>query len=110
MSDKITDFKCGRCGTCCKWSGYVRLREGELEDIAAFLEMAPHEFAEKYTVLTRDRRGLSLIEREDGSCIFFEDSPPVCLINAVKPQQCRDFPLRWNFPGWEKECAGAQSH
>jgi Fe-S-cluster containining protein len=83
MSDKITDFKCGRCGTCCKWPGYVRLREGELEDIAAFLEMAPHEFAEKY---------------------------PVCFINAVKPQQCRDFPLRWNFPGWEKECAGAQSH
>ena len=24
-------------------------------------------------------------------------------------KQCRDFPLVWNFPGWEKLCAGAQT-
>jgi hypothetical protein len=27
-----------------------------------------------------------------------------CVINAVKPQQCRDFPNHWNFPGWRTVC------
>jgi hypothetical protein len=25
-------------------------------------------------------------------------------VQAVKPQQCRDFPNLWNFPGFEKIC------
>ena len=29
------------------------------------------------------------------------------LRQAAKPRQCRNFPLVWNFPGWEKECAGS---
>ena len=27
-----------------------------------------------------------------------------CAVQAVKPQQCRDFPNLWNFPGFEKVC------
>ena len=26
------------------------------------------------------------------------------MINEVKPQQCRDFPNKWNFPGWRQVC------
>ena len=27
-----------------------------------------------------------------------------CSVQPVKPQQCRDFPNLWNFPGFEKTC------
>lgn len=100
-------FRCRRCGNCCRWSGYVRLSETEIDVIAGFLGMSPGDFVERYTRLTADRSGLSLIEKADGACIFLtETRPPACRIEAVKPRQCRDFPEKWNFPGWEKECAG----
>ena len=70
-------------------------------------KMPVEEFLEEYTRLRPDRTGLSLTEAENGSCIFFEDgSAPRCRINPVKPQQCRDFPLKWNFPNWQSECKG----
>ena len=59
-------------------------------------------FIERYTRLRVDRRGLSIIDREDHSCIFLEKNS--CVINDVKPQQCRDFPNKWNFPGWRQVC------
>ena len=104
----MTNFKCKRCGACCKWFGYVRLLDGESEEIADFLELEPHFFTAKYTILTTDRRNLSLIEKNDGTCIFFNDNPPGCAINPVKPKQCRNFPCYWNFPGWQDECEGAK--
>jgi hypothetical protein len=60
------------------------------------------EFLQKYTRLRTDRAGLSLIEQADDSCIFLNGNS--CVINAVKPQQCRDFPNKWNFPGWRQVC------
>lgn len=106
----MKNFSCKRCGTCCKWPGYVRLLENEADEIAEFLEMELHYFTSKYTIVTADRRNLSLIEKDDGSCIFYNDDPPGCVINPVKPQQCRDFPYRWNFHGWEDECQGAKGN
>ena len=107
MKDKESNlFECRRCGTCCKWEGYVRLTENEIDLIADFLGLDVMEFTRKYTVLTEDRRNLSLIEKDDGSCIFYNATRPGCDINAVKPLQCRNFPLIWNFPGWEQLCQG----
>ena len=103
------NFKCVQCGTCCKWSGYVRVSQQEIDLIADFLNMNQMHFIDKYTHLTSDRRGLSLIEKPDGSCIFYNDELHICEINDVKPIQCRNFPLIWNFEGWEKECAGAEA-
>ena len=101
------DFQCSRCGNCCRWEGCVKVNDQEIDAIAAFLEMPVEDFLEKYTRLRPDRTGLSLTEAENGSCIFFEDGPePRCQLNPVKPQQCRDFPLKWNFPGWQNECKG----
>ena len=100
-------FQCQRCGNCCRWSGYVRMGEDEVEAIAGFLQLPLEVFTNEYCRLTGDRSGLSLNEREDGSCIFLEESPrPACRIEPVKPRQCRAFPEQWNFPGWQKECAG----
>ncbi len=101
------EFHCLRCGNCCRWSGCVKVTDAEIDAIAAFLGMEPDRFLDEYTDLMPDRRGLTLIEAENGSCIFLEETdPPGCRIEPVKPAQCRDFPFRWNFPGWENECAG----
>jgi Fe-S-cluster containining protein len=102
------DFQCARCGACCEWEGYVRLTDDEVDVISEFLGMSVETFTSEYTRLTDDRRSLSLIENDDGSCVFYEKSPPKCLINDVKPVQCVNFPRVWNFDGWEERCAGAR--
>lgn len=91
------------CGNCCKWPGYVRLNDKEIDRIAAFLGITVEQFIEDYTRLTDDRRGLTLIEKENDYCIFFDD-PNTCHIYPVRPRQCRDFPNRWSFDGWRNEC------
>lgn len=102
-------FHCARCGNCCKWPGYVKISIEETELIAAFLQMDVPTFTDKYAMLTADRRGLSLTEQTDGACVFYDDNPPSCRIEPVKPSQCRLFPVNWNFEGWQDECKGSVS-
>ena len=100
-------FRCLRCGNCCRWPGCVRISGAEADAIAAYLGVPVGEFLDRYTALMPDRQGLTLIEQVSGSCIFLEEcEPPACRIDPVKPSQCRRFPEHWNFSGWEKECAG----
>lgn len=101
----MNSFRCVRCGNCCRWPGPVRVDDTEIVKIAAFLGVPEADFIESHTILTADRRGLSLPENPDGSCEYFSEEAG-CLIQPVKPRQCRDFPLKWNFPGWENECRG----
>ncbi|MBO7147090.1 MAG: YkgJ family cysteine cluster protein [Lentisphaeria bacterium] len=105
---EISKFKCVRCGTCCKWEGAVRVTEQEIDAIAAFLGIPLDEFIQKHTYLTPDRKSLSLLEKPDGSCCYYDDDAHACRIQPVKPAQCSAFPYEWNFPGWEKLCKGAQ--
>ena len=102
IREKSIYYQCQRCTNCCRWPGDVKVSDSEVESIAAFRGMEVPEFIEKFTHLRADRRGLSLISREDHSCIFLEGND--CVINEVKPQQCRDFPNKWNFPGWRQVC------
>lgn len=97
-----TYWKCQRCTACCRWPGDVKVSPAEITEIAAFVGLGEPEFLQKYTRLRTDRAGLSLIEQADDSCIFLNGNS--CVINAVKPQQCRDFPNKWNFPGWRQVC------
>lgn len=64
--------------------------------------MSEHEFIQQFTRLRHDRRGLSLVEKPNGECIFLEGEN--CSVQPVKPRQCREFPNLWNFPGFEKIC------
>lgn len=100
-------FSCRKCGNCCRVPGYVRIRETEIDRIAGYLKMDSREFNEKYTILTNDRRSLSLREKDDGSCVFLSGTSGECLINPVKPEQCMNFPFKWNFEGWETICKAA---
>lgn len=105
MNEEIIAHVCQRCGACCRWEGDVCLTEADITAISRYLSMEEEAFINAYCRLQRNRRGLSLIDAEDGACIMLSESG--CRIQPVKPQQCRDFPLKWNFPGWELRCPGA---
>ena len=79
----------------------------EIEAIAKFFEIDFNEYMEKFVILRHDRKGLSLDEKANGSCIYYDETTQLCQIQAVKPEQCKKFPIEWNFENFEKECAGA---
>lgn len=95
-------YECDRCTACCRWPGEVRLDDGSIARIAAFLGMPEYQFIQQHTRLTEDRRGLALQDKPNGECVFLRGGD--CAIQPVKPRQCREFPNLWNFPGFEKVC------
>ena len=95
-------YECQRCTACCRWPGQVRLTDHEIIHLACFMQMSEHDFIQQFTRLRHDRKGLALQEKSNGECVFLEGNN--CTVQPVKPQQCRDFPNLWNFPGFEKIC------
>jgi uncharacterized protein len=95
-------YVCQRCTACCKWPGDVRIEEDEIAPIAAFLHLDEAEFIARFTRLRMNRQGLSLLEKENHECIMLDGN--CCRIHPVKPEQCRGFPNKWNFPGWREVC------
>ena len=75
---KAVRYECTRCGACCRWAGDVCIETDEIHEISRFLDA------------------------EDGACMMLTKDG--CRINPVKPRQCRDFPNKWNFPGWRDLC------
>jgi Fe-S-cluster containining protein len=80
----------------------VRLSEAEITRLAQFRGLAERDFIEQFTRLRADRRGLALLDKANGECVFLDGEN--CAVQSVKPQQCRDFPNLWNFPGFEQVC------
>jgi Fe-S-cluster containining protein len=39
-------------------------------------------------------------QRQNAQAMFLEEDD--CAVQPVKPQQCRDFPNLWNFPGFQR--------
>ncbi|PAW84584.1 MAG: zinc/iron-chelating domain-containing protein [Pedosphaera sp. Tous-C6FEB] len=95
-------YECQRCTACCRWPGQVRLTEGEITQLAAFRGLSEHDFIQQFTRLRADRQGLALMDKANGECVFLDGNN--CSVQPVKPQQCRDFPNRWSFPGFEQSC------
>ncbi len=95
-------YECQRCTACCRWPGQVRLTDAEISRLAAFKQMSEFDFIQKFLHLRHDRQGLALQNKPNGECIFLDGDN--CAVQPVKPQQCRDFPNLWNFPGFEKVC------
>lgn len=78
------------------------MTDAEIARLAAFKSMSEHDLIQEFMRLRHDRRGLVLQEKPDGECVFLNGED--CSVHPVKPQQCRDFPNLWNFPGFEKTC------
>lgn len=105
IGDILSGFECKKCGNCCRPSGSVDLSGDDITAISQYLGMNEDRFIQDFAVLKGDRSGLSIRMSENGPCIFLSDSSE-CSINAVKPRQCREFPQKWNYEGYEKICEG----
>lgn len=70
--------------------------------MAQLKNLSEADFIQQFTRLRWDRGGLALKEQPAGACIFLEGES--CAVQSVKPQQCKEFPNLWNFPGFEKTC------
>lgn len=84
-------FECTRCGNCCTGEpGYVWLNDEEVATIAQAVEMPESEFLAMYT--KKAPRGITLREKGNGDCIFF-DRARGCTIYTIRPRQCRTWPF-----------------
>ncbi len=98
-------FQCRRCGACCKQPGFVYLKEGDAERLAAHFKMDIYQFTETYGLLM-DRQHLALKKHLDETCLFFEAGG--CAVYEARPAQCRDFPLSWKTERSLSYCEGLE--
>jgi len=84
-------FECTRCGDCCRGEpGFVWVNVEEASEIARFLGVGFGEFERMF--LRRSGRRMSLVEKENGDCIFWTQEVG-CKVYEVRPLQCRTFPF-----------------
>jgi Fe-S-cluster containining protein len=100
------DFVCHSCGACCRGEGEVFVTRQRAVLIAEHLGVELSEFRRRYT--RRDVEGGHLLRDrslEDDACIFLDDANR-CMIHAVKPEQCANFPFRWRNSNFTSTCEG----
>jgi len=84
-------FQCTGCGQCCTGApGHVWVSEPEVERLARHVGMTLEEFGQRYLRLARGR--LSLVEKRNGDCIFWEKAVG-CTVYEVRPDQCSSWPF-----------------
>ena len=99
-------FECTRCGHCCTGEpGFVWVSDAEIAAIAAHRQEPVQHVLGLYT--RPGPRGLSLKEKANGDCIFYEPGAG-CTIYPVRPRQCRTWPF-WESnvrtpEAWEQTC------
>jgi len=97
------------CTKCCDMEGFVYLTEDDLNKAAAYLNLTPEEFEQRYVYRTRLQRRLR--KPRGSQCTFL--TAEGCSIHAVKPTQCRLFPYwphllesRHEWENTAKRCPG----
>ncbi len=86
-------FQCSQCGDCCTGApGYVWVNKEEMAGLAAALGIDElEEFKDKYARKIGIR--LSLKERPNGDCVFFDGQSRKCTVYDARPRQCRTWPF-----------------
>lgn len=87
-------FTCTRCGDCCTGApGYVWVDEEEIERLAQARGLSVANFGRRF--LRRVDGRISLIERPNGDCVFWQAGAG-CTVYEARPVQCRTWPF---WPG-----------
>ena len=107
-TEELAGFACACCGACCRIEGgIVRLSDGEIERIAAYLGMSEEAFIAAETDVSPDRKCLILKDAPDGSgACGMLDQRGLCRIHPVKPDQCASFPYDWANDDSQLSCQG----
>jgi Fe-S-cluster containining protein len=100
-------FKCSECGDCCTGApGFVWVNNEEIAALALRLQMEVAAFEEQYVRKVGVRK--SLVEYENGDCVFFDGKKRNCTVYEDRPRQCRTWPF-WdsnlrNPAAWQETC------
>jgi Fe-S-cluster containining protein len=112
MKDKLwfkdgLRFQCSQCGDCCTGApGYVWVNDAEIKAIAELVGLPMDEFEKKYVRKIGIRK--SLVEYDNGDCVFFDPQARKCTVYEARPRQCRTWPF-WESnirtpEAWEETC------
>ena len=90
----------------------VWVSDEEIAQIATLRKMSVEEVRRLHTRVVEDR--VSLTERENGDCTFFDSETRRCTVYEARPAQCRTWPF-WNSnlespQAWktmQRSCPGA---
>jgi Fe-S-cluster containining protein len=100
-------FQCTGCGDCCTGApGYVWVNKEEIAALAAEVGLDLDLFEERYVRQIGVRK--SLVEYENGDCVFFDNKTRKCRVYTVRPRQCRTWPF-WDSnirtpEAWAETC------
>ena len=85
-------FECTQCGDCCTGApGYVWVNADEIKALAATVGVSVEEFEAKFVRQLGKRK--SLIEYENGDCVFFDGKTRKCKVYGARPRQCKTWPF-----------------
>jgi Fe-S-cluster containining protein len=100
-------FKCTQCGNCCTGApGFVWVNKEEVAALAARLNLSVDDFERDYVRKVGVRK--SLIEYDNGDCVFFDGESRRCTVYEDRPRQCRTWPF-WESnvrtpEAWQETC------
>jgi len=106
--EKGLRFECTGCGDCCTGApGFVWVNGQEIEAIAKRMGMSIEAFEARYVRKVGIRK--SLVEYENGDCVFFDGNSRKCSVYEDRPRQCRTWPF-WQSnvatpEAWKQTCA-----
>ena len=84
------EFQCRQCGACCLGRGGVRFSQSEAAAAALWLKISVGELSRLY--LADGSPPWEIRTGPDNYCLFHQLDGR-CLIHAVKPRVCRDWPF-----------------
>jgi uncharacterized protein len=85
------DFSCTQCGDCCTGApGHVWVEGEEIDRLVAFLGLERDDFGRRFLRLVDGH--LSLVEKPNGDCTFWERGAG-CTVYPARPTQCRTYPF-----------------
>ena len=100
--DKGLRFTCTGCGDCCTGApGFVWVNRDEIADLARKVKLSPAEFEERYVRKVGIRK--SLVEYDNGDCVFFDANTRKCGVYEARPRQCKTWPF------WQSNLASEES-
>jgi len=100
-------FTCSGCGDCCTGSpGYVWVNNEEIAKLAALVRLSVEAFETEHVRRVGVRK--SLVEYENGDCVFFDNKSRKCGVYSARPRQCRTWPF-WDSnirttDAWAETC------
>ena len=80
---------CRACANCCKVAE-TDITERDVLRLAKSMRIKPQEFIERYTTMSVQEEGETILRRTEHGCIFLDGND--CTIYDERPDTCRDFP------------------